>query len=214
MNMINPISRAGFLRLAAMSALLVIPKQARSGDGEITRDMILNDPDAPVAGNPDGDLTIVDFFDYNCPYCKMAAKSLEKIVKADGNIRLVYKDWPILAETSIVGARLALAAKYQDRYLPVHHALMDIPGYGISQEQMLEAVSKTGVDQRRLDADTAAHAGDILHLIKRNLSIAEAIGLQGTPGFLVGAYKVNQALNYDGFVKVVADARARAKSTK
>jgi protein-disulfide isomerase len=79
---------------------------------------------------------------------------------------------------------------------------------------MLEAVSKTGVDQRRLDADTAAHAGDILRLIKRNLSIAEAIGLQGTPGFLVGAYKVNQALNYDGFVKVVADARARAKSTK
>ena len=212
--MINPISRAGFLRLAAMSALLVIPKQARSGDSEITRDMILNDPDAPVAGNPDGDLTIVDFFDYNCPYCKMAAKSLEKIVKADGNIRLVYKDWPILAETSIVGARLALAAKYQDRYLPVHHALMDIPGYGISQEQMLEAVSKTGVDRRRLDADTAAHAGDILRLIKRNLSIAEAIGLQGTPGFLVGAYKVNQALNYDGFVKVVADARARAKSTK
>jgi len=210
----DPISRSQFLRLAAMSALLVIPEQARSGDNEITRDMILNDPDAPVAGNPDGDLTIVDFFDYNCPYCKMAAKSLEKIVKADGNIRLVYKDWPILAETSIVGARLALAAKYQDRYLPVHHALMDIPGYGISQEQMLEAIGRTGVDQRRLDADIAAHAEDILRLIKRNLTIAEAIGLQGTPGFLVGAYRVNQALNYDGFVKVVADARARAKTGK
>ena len=174
----------------------------------------MNDPDAPVAGNPNGDLTIVDFFDYNCPYCKMAAKSLEKIVRADGNIRLVYKDWPVLAETSIVGARLALAAKYQDQYLPVHHALMDIPGYGISQEQMLDAVRKTGVDQSRLDADITAHADDILRLIKRNLNIAEAIGLQGTPGFLVGAYKVNQALTYDGFVRVVADARARAKKTK
>lgn len=213
--MLNPISRAGFLRLAVMSAsILVIPERGRAGDHENTRDMILNDPDAPVAGNPNGDLTIVDFFDYNCPYCKMAAKSLEKIVKTDGNIRLVYKDWPILAETSIVGARLALAAKYQDRYLPVHHALMDIPGYGISREQMLEAVRKTGVDQPRLDADAAAHADDILRLIKRNLDIAEAIGLQGTPGFLVGAYKVNQALNYDGFVRVVADARARAKTTK
>jgi protein-disulfide isomerase len=213
--MINPISRAGFLRMAAMSAsILVLPKQARSGNDEITHDMIVNDPDAPVAGNPDGDLTIVDFFDYNCPYCKMAAKSLEKIVRTDGNIRLIYRDWPILAETSIVGARLALAAKYQDRYLPIHHALMDIPGYGIPQEQMLEAVRKTGVDQPRLDADATAHAGDILRLIKRNLNIAEAIGLQGTPGFLVGAYKVNQALNYDGFVKVVADARARAKVTK
>ena len=213
--MTNSISRAGFLRLTAMSAsLLILPTLARAGDNEITRDMILNDPDAPVAGNPTGDLTIVDFFDYNCPYCKMAAKSLEKLVKVDGNIRLVYKDWPVLAETSIVGARLALAAKYQDQYLPVHHALMDIPGYGISRDQMLDAVRKTGVDQPRLDADIVAHADDILRLIKRNLTIAEAIGLQGTPGFLVGAYKVNQALTYDGFVRVVADARMRAKKTR
>lgn len=213
--MTNSISRAGFLRLTAMSAsLLILPTLARAGDNEITRDMILNDPDAPVAGNPTGDLTIVDFFDYNCPYCKMAAKSLEKLVKVDGNIRLVYKDWPVLAETSIVGARLALAAKYQDQYLPVHHALMDIPGYGISRDQMLDAVRKTGVDQPRLDADIVAHADDILRLIKRNLTIAEAIGLQGTPGFLVGAYRVNQALTYDGFVRVVADARMRAKKTR
>jgi protein-disulfide isomerase len=213
--MINSISRAGFLRLSAMSGtLLVLPAPVRADDNEITRDMILNDPDAPVAGNRDGDLTIVDFFDYNCPYCKKAATSLEKLVKADGNIRLVYKDWPILHETSIIGARLALAAKYQDRYLPVHHALMDIPGYGIPRDQMLEAVRKTDVDQARLDADLTAHADDILRLIKRNLNIAEAIGLQGTPGFLVGAYKVNQALTYEGFVRVVADARARAKNSK
>jgi len=213
--MTNLISRAGFLRLTAMSAsLLIVPTLARADDNEITRDMILNDPDAPVAGNPNGDLTIVDFFDYNCPYCKMAAISLEKLVKVDGSIRLVYKDWPVLAETSIVGARLALAAKYQDQYLSVHHALMDIPGYGISRDQMLDAVRKTGVDQPRLDADIVAHADDILRLIKRNLNIAEAIGLQGTPGFLVGAYKVNQALTYDGFVRVVADARTRAKKTR
>jgi hypothetical protein len=91
---------------------------------------------------------------------------------------------------------------------------MDIPGYGISQEQMLDTVRKTSVDQARLDADMKTHADDILHLIKRNLNIAEAIGLQGTPGFLVGAFKVNQALNYDGFVRVAADARARAKKTR
>ena len=79
---------------------------------------------------------------------------------------------------------------------------------------MLDAVRKTGVDQARLDADIAAHADDIQRLIKRNLNVAEAIGLQGTPGFLVGAYKVNQALTYDGFVRVAADARARAKKAK
>ena len=140
-----------------------------------------------------------------------AAKSLEKVVKADGNVRLVYKDWPILHPTSIIGARLALAAKYQGKYLPVHHALMDIPGYGVAQEKMIEVTRGTGIDVAQLDSDMTAHADDIARLIKRNLTIADAIGLQGTPGFLVGTFKVNQALN-DGFVRVVADARARQKA--
>ncbi|MGY4173495.1 DsbA family protein [Bradyrhizobium sp. USDA 4529] len=211
--MTNTISRAQFLRLAALSAtVLVIPSAALADDNEITRDMILNDPETPTGGNSNGDLTIVDFFDYNCPYCKSAAKPLEKVVKADGNIRLVYKDWPILHPTSIIGARLALAAKYQGKYLPVHHALMDIPGYGVAQERMIEVTRSAGVDPEKFDSDMAAHADDIARLIKRNLNIAEAIGLQGTPGFLVGAFKVNQALNEQGFVRVVSDARARQKA--
>lgn len=209
----GPISRAQFLRLTALSAVLfVVSSDAWASENEITRDMILNDPETPTGGNPNGDLTIVDFFDYNCPYCKLAAKSLEKIVKIDGNIRLVYRDWPILAETSIVGARLALAAKYQEQYLPVHHALMDIPGHGVSQEQMTEAVRHTGVDLKQLDTDLDRHADEIAGLIKRNLNIAQAIGLQGTPGFLIGPYKVNAALNEQGFARVVADARARQKT--
>ena len=209
----DPISRAQFLRLTALSAsLFVVSSDAWASENEITRDMIFNDPETPTGGNPNGDLTIVDFFDYNCPYCKLAAKSLEKIVKTDGNIRIVYKDWPILAETSIIGARLALAAKYQGQYLPVHHALMDIPGYGVSQEKMIEAVRNTGVDLAQLDTDMARHADDIAGLIKRNLNIAQGIGLQGTPGFLVGPYKVNEALNDEGFMRVVADARARQKA--
>lgn len=209
----DPISRAQFLRLTALSAsLFVVSSDAWASENKITRDMILNDPEMPTGGDPNGDLTIVDFFDYNCPYCKLAAKSLEKIVKTDGNIRLVYRDWPILAETSIIGARLALAAKYQGQYLPVHHALMDIPGYGVSQEKMMEAVRNTGVDLTQLDTDIGRHADDIAGLINRNLSIAQAIGLQGTPGFLIGPYKVNAALDEQGFMRVVADARARQKT--
>jgi protein-disulfide isomerase len=207
------LSRSTFLRLVtAAGTLLALRRLAAAESIATSRETILNDPDAPTAGNPDGDLTIVDFFDYNCPYCKMAAPNLERIVKTDGKIRLVYKDWPILTETSIVGARLALAAKYQGKYLVVHQALMNIPGYGISQERMLEAVGKTDVDLNRLDSDMKAHASDIAGLIRRNLRFADAIGLQGTPGFLVGAYKVNEALTYEGFVHVVADARARSKS--
>lgn len=204
------LSRASFLRLAATS-LLILPTVALADDNEITKDDILNDPQAPTAGNPNGDLTIVDFFDYNCPFCKKAAQNLERVVKTDGKIRLVYKDWPILGPTSIIGARLALAAKYQGKYLDVHHALMNIPGEGIPQERMIEEVRKTGVDMTRLDADINGHAEEIGKLIKRNLTIAAAIGLLGTPGFLVGPYKVNQALAYEGFVHVVADARAKQK---
>ena len=209
----RPLSRAHFLRLAALSAAVFVDSsEAWASENEITRDMILNDPETPTGGNPNGDLTIVDFFDYNCPYCKLAAKSLEKTVKTDGNIRLVYRDWPILAETSIIGARLALAAKYQGQYLPVHHALMDVPGHGVSQEQMIEAVRNTGIDLMQLDIDIARHADDIAGLIKRNLNIAQAIGFQGTPGFLIGSYKVNEALDEEGFMRVVADARARQKA--
>jgi protein-disulfide isomerase len=208
----DPLSRNTFLRLASGAALLLLTKTlARSAENEVTRDMILADPEAPTGGNPDGDLTIVDFFDYNCPFCKKAATHLERLVKTDGKIKLIYKDWPILTETSIVGAQLALGAKYQGKYLEVHHALMNIPGYGIPREQMIDAVRKSGIDLARLDADVQSNAGAIGGLIKRNLTIAEAIGLQGTPGFLVRPYKVNEALTYEGFQHVVADARARQR---
>lgn len=210
--MTDSISRTTFLRLAGGAAMLLVTKTfARSAENEVTRDMILADPEAPVGGNPAGDLAIVDFFDYNCPFCKKSATHLERLVRTDGKIKLIYKDWPILAETSVVGAQLALGARYQGKYLEVHHALMNIPGYGISREQMIDAVRKSGADLERLDADIQANADAIGGLIKRNLIIAEAIGLQGTPGFLVGPYKVNEALTYEGFQRVVADARVKQR---
>jgi protein-disulfide isomerase len=208
------VSRSTFLRLAGAAALLLTKTLAHSAENEITSEMILADPEAPTAGNPEGDLTIVDFFDYNCPFCKDAAVHLERLVKADGRIRLVYKDWPVLAPSSIVGAKLALGARYQDKYLAAHHALMSVPGYGISQQQMIDAVRKSGVDMNRLDADIKANDAAITGLLKRNLAIADAVGFQGTPGFLIGPYKVNQALTYEGFQHAVADARARQAGQK
>jgi protein-disulfide isomerase len=206
------LSRSSFLRLATATTLLpLLSARVVHADNsqEISRETIFNDAEAPVAGNPEGDVTIVDFFDYNCPYCKKAAPSLEKLTKADGQIKLIYKDWPILAETSMFGAQLALGAKYQGKYIEAHHALMNVPGYGISQDIMKAAVRGAGVDMDRLSADMQTHAEPILNLLKRNLAIADAIGLQGTPGFLIGPFRVNQALNYEGFRHAVADARAR-----
>lgn len=184
---------------------------AWSQDADVTSDAILNDPAAPVAGNPNGDITVVTFFDYNCPFCKKAEPSLERLVKEDGHIRLVYKDWPILTKPSIYGAQLALAAKYQGKYDAVHSALMGIPGPKIPENQMLAAVRTSGVDIKQLDADLKTHADEITALLRRNLAQAESLGLQGTPAYLVGNYKVTSALTYDGFKRVVADARAQAK---
>lgn len=180
-------------------------------DADISPAAILNDPAAPVAGNPKGDITVVTFFDYNCPFCKKAEPSLERLVKEDGHIRLVYKDWPILTKPSVYGAKLALAAKYQDKYDAVHAALMAIPGLKIPEDQMLSAVRASGVDMNRLDADLKSHADEIMVLLRRNLAQAESLGLQGTPAYLVGQYKVTSALTYEGFKRAVSDARAQAR---
>jgi len=180
-------------------------------DADVSEAAILNDPAAPVAGNPKGDLTVVTFFDYNCPFCKKAEPSLERLVKEDGHIRLVYKDWPILTKPSVYGAKLALAAKYQDKYDAVHGALMAIPGPKIPEDQMREAVRASGVDMNRLDGDLKIHADEISELLKRNLAQADSLGLQGTPAYLVGHFKVTSALTYDGFKRAVAEARAQAE---
>ncbi|GJD87155.1 hypothetical protein BHAOGJBA_0655 [Methylobacterium hispanicum] len=173
---------------------------------------ILNDPEVPVSGNPKGDLTIVAFLDYNCPFCKKAEPDLTRLVKADGRIRLVHKDWPILGDASVYGAQLALAAKYQGRYDEVHRALMAIPGRKLPRERMLEAVAASGVDVARLEEDRKAHQAEIAALLQRNLDQADALGLQGTPVFLIGQLKVAAALDYDGFRQAVAQARARGRS--
>lgn len=206
-------SRADVLRLAAGSvSLLALPSMAWSA--ETPDAAIFKDPDLPTAGNPNGDITIVDFFDYNCPYCKKSAPHLERLVATDGNIKLIYCDWPILHETSIVGAQLALGAKYQGKYLAASEAMMKIPGYGVAQDKMIEAVSKAGVDMARLDKDVKEHRQDILAVVKRTLAAANSAGFKGTPAYLVGSVKVNEALDYDGFQRVVADARARMKDKK
>lgn len=184
---------------------------ACSQDADVSSEAILNDPAAPVAGNPDGDITVVTFFDYNCPFCKKAEPLLQRVVKEDGRIRIVYKDWPILTKPSFYGAQLALAAKYQGKYAAAHSALMAIPGLKIPEDQMLAAVRRSGVDMNQLDADLKTHADEITALLRRNLAQADSLGLQGTPAYLVGHYKVTSALTYDGFKRVVADARAQAK---
>lgn len=202
--------RRDFIRIVALTALVpaALADAGPAWAEGVDVNAILRDPAAPTFGNPEGDITIVAFLDYNCPFCKKSAPDLARVVKEDGHIRLVYKDWPVLTEASVYGAQLALAATYQDRYETVHNALMSIPGRRIDEPTMLKAVAGSGVDLDRLMADLKAHIGDIGALLKRNAGQADSLGLSGTPTYLVGPLLAS-TLDYSSFKRAVAEARRR-----
>lgn len=197
---------------STVAAALVLTRSDAFAQGVDVKG-ILHDPETPTFGNPKGDVTIVAFFDYNCPFCKKAAPDLERAVKEDGKVRLIYKDWPVLTEASLYGAQLALAAKYQGKYQLVHHALMAIPGRRIPKEQMLTATKASGVDMIRLEADMQQQAAAIMALIRRNTDQADSLGLQGTPAYLIGPFRTS-TLDYAGFKEALAEARRRQASAK
>jgi protein-disulfide isomerase len=176
----------------------------------LSRDSVLKDPAIPVAGNPQGDITIVEYFDYQCPYCKKIHPVLSEVVKADGKIRLVYKNWPIFGGISITAARLVMAAQYQNKYVEAHDALMTATNR-LTEPRLKELLVQAGVDVDRADADLVAHAGAIDAALKRSDDQAKAFGFQGTPGFIIGSFRVPGVLDGAGFRQAIADARAAAK---
>lgn len=207
-------------RRAALVALALLAAMSFSSGGvfaqsakDVSREMILNDPAAPVGGNPKGDLTIVAYVDYNCPYCKETAVTLDRVAREDGKIRIVYKDWPILRPSSIDGAMMALAAQYQGKYERAHHALMGIKGRDTTKDQMRQALKAAGIDMKRLDADLKKNRSAINTLIKRNMAQGDALGFPGTPSFLVGPYRAS-TLDYKNFKLIIADARAKQAEMK
>lgn len=203
-----PVSRRAVLTsISASAALILTGIQATAQNNDLSREMILNDPAAPVTGNPKGDVTIVSFFDYNCPYCKRTVNPLDKVMAEDGKIRLVYKDWPILTESSVIGAKLALAANYQGKYDEVHRALMNLAGGRVTADQMRKAVYSTKIDVKRLERDLKSKDAEISKLLQRNNAQAEGLGLQGTPVFLIGQFIVASPLDEEGFRDVIENVR-------
>ncbi|MGO4740577.1 DsbA family protein [Bosea sp. 2KB_26] len=201
------MNRRNLIRIAAaLAAAPFISPMAMAQTIDV--EGILNDPEAPAGGNPKGDVTIVAFLDYNCPYCKKSAPDLARVVREDGKIRLVYKEWPILGESSVLASQIALGAGYQGRYEAVHKALMGLPGRLSSKDTILAAVKGAGVDMNRLQADLDANAEKITAQLRRNLAQADSLGLQGTPAYLVGPFRTS-TLDYKGFKQVVADARGK-----
>lgn len=143
---------------------------------------IYRSPGAPVAGNPKGDITVVEFFDYNCGYCKRAFGDVAKLIDKDTKVKLVLKELPILSKGSEEAARVALAAKAQGKYWEVHRALITLRGQA-NEATALAAAEKAGVDMAKLKADMKGDA--VTQEIARVRELAQSMGIQGTPHFLV-----------------------------
>lgn len=172
------------------------------------KDEIFRDPDTPVFGNPKGDVSVVEFFDYRCPYCKGMFESLNDTVKKDGNIRLVMKELPILGPDSVVAARAAIASRAQGRYEAFHDALMRVDG-PLTEDVVMKTAASVGLDTTRLKQDMDDPKVD--KVIDGDLDLAKALNITGTPGFVIGEQIMSGAMPPDAFKQVVAEARKDAK---
>ncbi len=188
--------------LRAREAEAAAAQQAEALSGNLAR---LTDGDnAPVLGNPDGDVTVVEFFDYNCPYCRQAGAAVKALIEADGEVRVVYREWPILGEGSVVAARAALAARAQGKYEAMHWALMGAQGR-LDEPQVMEIAEGAGLDMDRLRADMALPAVDA-H-IEASMALAEEIGFTGTPSFVIGDAPVPGLVPVEEMQRLVEAAR-------
>ncbi|WP_291559815.1 DsbA family protein [Bradyrhizobium sp.] len=178
-------------------------------DDVLTEALVLRDPEIPVAGNPAGDITIVEYFDYQCPYCRKLEPELRQVVQDDGKVRLVLKDWPILGPVSVTAARMALASKYQDKFIQAHDALIGVNSK-LTEPRIRELLAGAGIDLGRLDRDVAVNATAIDAILARNNDQATAFGFNGTPSFIVGKFRVPGVLTMAQFGQAIADARKAA----
>ncbi|MEA2899915.1 MAG: hypothetical protein QOJ84_5530 [Bradyrhizobium sp.] len=180
-----------------------------NADNVLTENAVLRDPEIPAAGNPDGDITIVEYFDYNCPYCRKLEPELRQVVQDDGKVKLVYKDWPVLGPVSIAAAKMALATKYQDKYVAAHDALMATASR-LTEPRIRELLGNAGIDVDRAAKDLETNARTIDAILARNNDQATAFGFKGTPAFIIGKFRVPGALTIAQFDQAIADARKAA----
>ena len=196
-----------------MEAIQALRDRERMAEAENDRqalaslaDRIFRDPASPVGGNPDGDVTVVEFFDYRCGVCKRVHPIVKELVAGDPKIRRVYKEWPILGPNSVIASRAALASRRQgdDRYFAFHDAMM-VAKSGLEEPAILQIAKSVGLDLARLQKDM--RDPEIEAIIRRNYELAEALNLNGTPSFLIGDRIIRGGQDLESMRKLVADAR-------
>ena len=164
-----------------------------------------NDPNAPVLGNPDGDVTVVEFFDYNCPYCRRVKPEMEALLAADPNVRVVYREWPILGDGSVFAARAALASRNQGKYEEVHWAMMQLKERA-EEASILRTAEDIGLDVAQLRSDM--NGPEIEEHIQTSMRLAQSLGFSGTPSFVIGDSLAPGLIQADQMIELVDQARA------
>ena len=198
--------------MAAGSASAVDAELQQAADARAVRFAmdLQQDPGTPVLGNPNGDVVVVEFFDYQCPFCKAAEPRLKQLVKEDGNIKFVVKDFPILGPVSLVASKAALAAALQDKYEVFHNALMGHRGQ-LDVDRVFKIAADVGLDVERLKQDMDSTA--VTDQLFENFNLARKLKISVIPGYIVDA-KVLSGLSSEtetskiDFAKEVAEARA------
>ncbi len=190
--------------LLGTGALGLLPGAGRAQ--ELTVEAVLRDPDAPVMGNPNGDVTIVEYFDYQCPFCKRMHPTLKDVVKDDGNVRLILKDWPIFGAPSVRASQLALGAVSLDAYEEVTDALMATQAKLSNADVELAVGSVLKIDDamEAYRADRAKWDG----LLERNDHQAVSLGFRGTPAFAIEKTLYSGALDRATLEEAIRKARA------
>lgn len=172
------------------------------------QDDLLRTPGDPVGGNPAGDVTIVEFYDVRCPYCRRMVPVIAELLRRDPGIRVVYKDMPVLGPASQLGARALLAAQKQGGYLKLH-ALLMTGGPNIDRDALRAAAGRAGLDWARLERDM--EAADVAVRINNNLAIAQKLRIEGTPAYVIGGHLLPGAMDLASLEDAVALARKPAR---
>ncbi|WP_454883542.1 DsbA family protein [Sphingomonas oryzagri] len=194
--------------LVALAVVLPVAPVAAQQQPDMSRKAVVDDPVAPKRGVAGYDVSIVEFFDYNCPYCRRMEPVLNNLLASDPKVRIVYRDWPIFGPASREAAKAAIASQWQGRHAVFHEALLTSPGK-LDSAAIKTAATRAKVDWPRLQRDLKAHGPEIDALLARTDGIAGAIGFNGTPALIVGSQVVAGAVDLSALRQLVATARTK-----
>lgn len=174
------------------------------------KDDLFNDASSPVAGDPKGDVTVVEFFDYHCGYCRQALASIKELMEKDKKVKVVFKEYPILGEDSKTASKAALAVNRiaKDKYFAFHQALFAVKG-SFSQDVVVAEAKKLGIDAEKLKAEMAKP--EIEEILKKNSELGLAMGARGTPAIIIGDGFYPGAIPYEMMKKAVDETRSGGK---